>query len=58
MNKILICEVCDDKDNQVQLLVCGHYICCKCYNELKCVGMCKCPFCFQTLKRRETNRRR
>ena len=51
-NTIRICLLCDEKDNQIPLLVCGHYICCACYTQLKCNRIDKCPFCFDKLRRR------
>lgn len=47
------CQVCKTTDNNVPLLVCGHFICPSCYVKMKTENRnCKCIICNSTLKRR------
>lgn len=47
------CQVCSTTDNNVPLLVCGHFICPQCYVKMKTEDKnCKCVDCNTRLKRK------
>lgn len=51
------CMICLNKfEDNIQMFICGHYLCSNCFNEIRkkwCDSFGECPYCQKTVSKRE-----